>query len=603
MSMSMRFPKPYLGFLSLACCLVFCVQCGGDAVTPEEEPVPLSVSKEIGQDGGELALGDEAWVIIPAGALDSTVTITLAKVEDLPNPAPNYILQGSGYSFTPHGYDFNSAVAIGIAYDTTFDEPSLTRLDDEADIDWAPVPDAQFADGFATFSSLTFSIMSVTDFQPLEDVYVSNGSQGPNPTGMSDDPLSTISAGIAVSLGAGEPYPPVLVAVGTYEESLVFEPGVSIHGGLDAETWEWSEDSYSLVIVGAIAASATEITSPTDISGLELRSLDVTAASTSSIALRVIACGDSLRFLNCRFQSGNGADGSSGEPGSAGADGGRGGDAGTGYGDHHYTGGAGGSGALAGGRGGDGSVIIPGFPGFAGYGAFCGGLGGSGAVIPSVALPGDDGGWGSNGANGDGGTRDGHTEIAGWTPSFAEDGTDGTDGCGGGGGGGGSHLYVVGMGGAGGGGGGSGGTRGYGGRGGGSSFAIYFWDSDPVFENCTFVTGNGGRGGNGGDGGNLGLRGEWGVSHGGTHSQMGARGGLGGYGGFGGSGGGGAGGNSICAYRVGNVCLSITFDGCQWLPGEAGEGGSGGQAVNDDLQFEGIPAPDGESGLAIPIGP
>lgn len=607
--MTFQTRRSYLFLIPLILILILSVQCGNDSsVGPGPEPPPQnSASKTIDENGGELALGDEAWVNIPAGALDSALVITITRVLEPLNPPANYVSQGAAYSFTPHRYPFNVPVTIGVTYDGDAADPSMVRLDDDADNSWEPVGGADCSDGTATCSSSTFSILSVTSFQALDEVYVSTDSQGPNAAGTREDPLASISGGIEASLAAGAPYPPVMVASGTFAELVEFAEGVSVQGGLDGETWEYSSEpvSYSIVDLGPNYARATGITDSTRIAGLVLVARDATVESTSSVALHVVDCAEGLRFVNCRFIAGKGADGSSGNNGSKGGDGGRGGDAGENE-PVHWHGGAGGSGSLAGGGGGNGCVAIPGIMGAAGAGFMCGGLGGSGAIPPSVAIVGGNGGWGGNGANGARGTSDGVASSDGWWPSYAGNGNGGAVGCGGGGGGGGSHLWDVNsaMGGGGGGGGGYGGAPGSGGRGGGSSFAVFLWDSSPVFVNCEFYSGEGGHGGKGGDGGERGLGGDPGISYGGSWSDRGARGGYGGHGGLGGSGGGGAGGNSFCVYRFGSVCENADFSACNtwdFHPGPVGRGGAGGQAV--DSISEGVQAPRGDDGLSGIIGP
>jgi hypothetical protein len=605
--MKLRTPRPYFLLITYVIILILSVQCGNDgSVGPDTDPIPQSsVSKTIDENGGEVALGDEAWVIIPAGALDSAQVITITRLAEPLNPPANYASKGNAYSFTPHSYPFNLPVTICVTYDENAADPSMVRLDDEADTSWESIGNAACAAGTATCGSSTFSILSVTSFQALEEVYVSTDSKGPDAAGTKEDPLPGINIGIQTSIAAGAPCPPVMVAVGAYNELLEFGDGVSVHGGLDGETWEESSESNTIVALGPNYARASGITEVTMIEGLVMVASNATMTSTSSVALHVLNCGDGLRFENCRFIAGKGGDGSPGGNGSIGGNGGRGADAGSNE-SVHWRGGAGGSGPYQGGKGGNGCWAIPGIPGTAGGGFACGGLGGSGAIPPSVAFVGANGGWGSNGANGAKGTNDGTGETDGWSPEYAGNGNNGAAGCGGGGGGGGSHLFNVNnaMGGGGGGGGAYGGGRATGARGGGSSFAVYLWESSPVFVSCEFFPGEGGQGGKGGNGGARGLGGGYGVSYGGSWSDKGARGGYGGHGGLGGSGGGGAGGHSFCVYRFGDACLNADFSACNswdFHPGQAGHGGAGGKA-SDDIS-EGVQAPRGDEGLTGIIGP
>ena len=160
----LRFRESYLVLVLLVFCLVIFVRCSDDnPAAPDEEPSPDdSISKTIDQTGGRIALGDEAWVDIPSGALDSAVEITITRISNLPNPPANYVLRGAGYSFTPHQQAFNANVEIGVTYKTppALSDPSIMKLDDDADTSWEAVVGAIFNEGTAICSTLTFSVMS-----------------------------------------------------------------------------------------------------------------------------------------------------------------------------------------------------------------------------------------------------------------------------------------------------------------------------------------------------------------------------------------------------------------------------------------------------------
>jgi len=456
-------------------------------------------------------------------------------------------------------------------------------------------------------------------------VYVSSRSQGPDAAGTKDDPLPTIGAGIAAAKAGGVPYLPVFVAVGTYQETLVFEEGVSISGGLDPDTWEYSAepDSITVVDLGRSSARATGIVEATRIENLTLQAASAPDEAApellNSVALFLIDCEEGLRFVNCVFRAGDGGKGAPGDSGTAGADGGPGGIAGRDeneipYNNNYAEGGPGGKGlsVYAGGAGGDGGrgggAGQQGYAGEGWRGAPCpGGCGGVGAFI-TCSFYGGYGPSGADGGNGRGGTNVQAGTPDGWVPIAAPtEAGSGTHGCGGGGGGGGVNGTYQGMGGGGGGGGGNGGYPGFGGEGGGSSFAVYLYESCPEFVECEFYSGKGGDGGEGGNGGRLGRGGLGGESEGyipGWVCSPGSKGGDGGHGGFGGSGGGGAGGHSFCVYRFGDVCLNADFSACRvedYHPGAPGDGGQGGRATRGD--DAGTRADTGAAGNFGTIGP
>lgn len=591
--MPRRVPGLYVLLIPLA---VLCAQCSSDDTTGlEPSPIPPGVSETIGPDGGEVWLGTEAWVIIPPLALDHEVEISIARVESPPELPGNHILRGSAYSFTPHGQVFDLPVEINISYtpDATAVGMSAMRLDGEVDVTWAPVSGTRLADGIATIDATTFSILCVTSLRELDAVFVSNSSRGQDAEGSRGDPLLTITEGIQTSQSLGAPYPPVMVATGVYQEAISFVEGISIQGGLDEVTWEPSTEDGARTIVelGTSTARASGINELTEISDLVLVAANATAPAANSVTLHVTDCGEGLQFTNCTFQAGDGADGDAGIPVPNGVAGGDGGNAGVNYNGDHKLGGAGGTGPdnHGGGKGGDGAYT-GGWPGQAGYpaGLSCagwGGMGGAGLLPPWTApFPGANGLGGGGGAHGAGGGNDQEGESSGWLAIVAPNNAiGGAPGCGGGGGGGGFYVGPGGNGGGGGGGGGYGGPPGLGGEGGGSSFAIYLWESAPVFVNCEFITGEGGNGGKGGDGGAGGAGGTGGASVGGANFWVnGGVGGSGGGGGGGGSGGGGAGGHSFCVYRFGVRCEFADFSGCReedWHPGTAGLGAPGGNGA------------------------
>jgi hypothetical protein len=587
--MSRRYPGLYLLLIPLA---ILCAQCSSDDTTGPEPVVPPGVSGTIGPDGGELWLGTEAWVIIPPQALDHEVKLSIAKVESPPGVPANHIPRGSAYSFTPHAQTFKLPVEINITYtpDAAAIGVSAMRLDSDVDVTWTSASGTELADGIATITGNVFGILRVTSLRQLDAVYVSNSSRGPDAEGSRIDPLPTITEGIETSQTIGTPCPPVMVATGEYEETIRFVEGVSIRGGLDEDTWEPSseEGARTTVRLTTSPASAEGINELTEIAGLVLSAANATVPSANSVALYLKDCGDGLQFINCRIQAGDGAAGDPGDPVPDGVSGGAGKNGGVGYNGDFKLGGPGGTGPAnhGGGKGGDGAYT-GGWPGGAGYpaGLGCagwGGAGGAGLLPPwTPPFPGANGLGGVGGAHGAAGSNQHEGEADGWsTISAPNNATGGAPGCGGGGGGGGFKVGPGGMGGGGGGGGGYGGPPGLGGAGGGSSFAIYLWESAPVFVNCEFIAAEGGNGGRGGDGGAGGPGGIGGASVGGENLWVnGGVGGNGGGGGRGGSGGGGAGGHSFCVYRFGVRCEFADFSACReedWHPGTPGLGAPGG---------------------------
>lgn len=587
-------PNEYVGpLLVLGLCVAFSLRCADDSVAPG--PVPsdrVCASRVIGPDGGAVTLG-RARVVIPPGALDYSLEISICEVPSPPNPPANHTLASIGYSFEPYHYEFKESVTVYIDYDTSTAHPSLGRLDNDFDVRWEFVGGTACSDGVAAWKGRMLGIYAVTDFLALKEVYVSTRSKGVNAAGTRDDPLPTISAGINASVGAGTPYPSVYAATGTYQDNISLVSGVSVYGGYDGASWEPVVGARSVVALGTAAVYGEDITDTTRITNIDFRRGDASAPSANSVALHLVSCGEQLQFEGCRFEAGNGADGSKG---SDGGDGGRGASGGSAS---DVKGGAGGAGCNAGGKGGDGAWMIGG-NGEAGEGPNAGSGGGGTIVVIVVtvrdAQVGGNGGFGSPGPHGFGGSSTGAATRDGWIPSSGANGTAGTCGSGGGGGGGAASYIGPGGGGGGGGGGGHGGGGGQGGRGGGSSLAVYLFESKPVFTNCEFVAGAGGTGGSGGNGGSGGSGGDGGICDISWGQELGAKGGKGGWGGNGGGGQGGPGGLSYCIYRAGSVSYSVTINGGVFTAGTAGDGGPGG--FRGDSQ-----ALAGHKGLAGEVGP
>jgi len=391
-------------------------------------------------------------------------------------------------------------------------------------------------------------------------------------------PFLTIQHGIDAANANGDI--PVIVAQGTYVESVVLRNDCTLWGGYVRASWIPSAVP-SVVLTGHVPMKAIGLTRMM-VSGLEVRSAN--AVTGSSIAVLVEDCpSQDVEFANCRFLPGNGAAGAAGTAGAAGAVGRAG---------HDATSYAGAQGDW-GGDGGNGGIFNPGVPptcgspspGTAGAaplggsgGSAGGGTGASGLPSPSVGLLGA--------AAPAGGVWSGYAWSA--NPGGAGGGAAGRGGSGGGGGGGECLMGVASGGGGGGGGeGGTGGLGGAGGGGGGGSFAVVVMgDSDVLLTDCYIDPGSGGAGGAGGNGGAGGAGGARGSAY--------FNGGDGGLGGTGGPGGGGAGGGGGWGYgiyvRSGAAC---DYGSCIFEQGSPGSGGLGGLRAGTSAR-----APSGPTGQA-----
>ncbi len=398
--------------------------------------------------------------------------------------------------------------------------------------------------------------------------------------GTANNPVRSINHGLelAIAQGAKE----VRVAWGWYStQDFNLVGGINITGGYDPNTWEANPDTNTIVKFFNTACKGMDILVPTVISNLEFQQRG------SQPPLVLFGCGNELKFSQCIFWSdrkregrdgGHGADGTPHSAPSTLINGSSGTclgeiEASGGLSEYSFNsgnGGAGGAPGQSGNSGQDAAFFNEDHPGS--------GLAGSGGLPGQPGQNGTPGGPGRDGTNG---TLAPHrvlfvgTQIEDVQASNGHYGSEGYPG-GGGGGGGGSNL------GTGNGGGaigararaGHNGSYGYAGS---SSIAAACKNSHAVFEDCHFITSDGGNGGNGGNGGQ-GLEGTPGGL-GGTECSLevgaGGDGGTSGRGGHGGAGVGGHGGDCIGFWIVGYSEPELIR--CSFELGTPGLGGQGGQ--------------------------
>lgn len=557
---------------------------GSDSINSVTENIVLNTS---GSNGSTISwesdapdvIGTDGTVTQPINSSDTTVTLTATinkngtsdtKIFVLTVPQVIIDLDGDGFNSSIDCNDFNSVVNPGMA-----DMPDDSFLDSNCDN----------IDGNVALS-----------------FFVSPNGSDAN-IGSKALPFLTIQFAID-SANADSSKKNVLIAAGTYAESLLLLDGVSLFGGYDLNFDRSNNLSSVIASTGTTALSTSYNTSVAYVDMLKIQAVNAVESGlfSSSYGIRIIGTSN-LTLRNNDISAGSGADGTAGAAGNSGV-GGTNGEAGSegicgdtatvvpggagGTSPANYSngggGGKGGQGCSYGGTGGSSSTRA-------------GGAGGSygkveydwlkGCYTTSYLKYGDYGNSGYNGAagtSGDGGIGGKLTTgwISGWWASSAGvDGINGGNGSGGSGGGGGGGIcgnYAqcgvidsTGNGGGGGGGGGTGGTLGFGGGGGGGSFALFVLDSTYItVENNVLTSANGGNGGVGGAGGSGGYRGG-GGSGGYACGGSGGTGGNGGWGGNGGHGGGGAGGPSYGIYSSNSL---ITTNGNTISVGSGGTGGT-----------------------------
>ncbi len=444
--------------------------------------------------------------------------------------------------------------------------------------------------------------LDVVTYTVYDPIYVSSVTGGDASTGGPSDPFASIQDGINAAAAQGLP---VLVDnLGSYAEAPEFNSYVDVRGGHDGS---WNPTlTKSLILIDSFSSARANTVAFADISGFRFERDHAQGSGQTAIALTLIGCSSTLRFVDCEIVAGNGTaaltTGAAGTPGIT-ATPGSAGDTGCLSGVGVCTiacpidGGPGGSGAAFGRQGGSGGCMSGASPSFEGGDGFsgggpaggAGGLGGGNSCGPTSN--GQNGGPGTSGSDGLNGAAVAVSfgTIVGesWSGPTGLQGGAGADGTGGSGGGGGGSAgstcgYYAGAGGGGGGAGGLG-TGGQGGLNGGASIAVLVIGGSPTFDTCTIESGNGGNGWRGGAGGALGIGGPPGAGGLGYSSAgNGGNGGVGGSGGGGGGGSGGPGAPSVGVYQY--QVAAMTLINITWTIGTGGTGGPGGMNGNGVTQ-------------------
>jgi hypothetical protein len=434
-------------------------------------------------------------------------------------------------------------------------------------------------------------------------IYVSKLGHDDNTGESPMEAVLTIKRGIERALACPDEECSVLIAAGTYEESVTLADNVSLFGGYKADFMVRDEAAFEVIItstedrtvVGENLATPMKLDRLT-IVGATLSGTD--GRSSHAVWLRG-ALADAVTLSRVKLVAGRGADGGRGDDGTAQTCESKGGQGGTSWDCGSSTGGTGnasGDPVQQGGGGGGGHNNCP---------SACPLVHGDGISNGGDGLPGLAGANGGGGAPASDGV--GAFVDATFVGALGQSGARGHHGTGGGGGGSGGTKRIRACFGCGtlfGGRGGDGGDGGCGGGGGqpgkpgGGAFALTLIDSRIKIADAQLEGGTGGTGGQGGSG-IAGLGGGTNVVNGreaetwrrcGLIDYSSGAGGIGGVGGSGGSGGGGAGGTggaAVTVALVGNSAAALSGD-TSITAGTGGAGGPGGTS----------PANSGSVGLA-----
>jgi hypothetical protein len=129
------------------------------------------------------------------------------------------------------------------------------------------------------------------------------------------------SIGWAIGRAASfKPVRPVLIAVGTYEETVELRPGVHLRGGYTADFEQGPGAGESIVEEGrlseeAVALRIKDLSVETEVESLTLRAAAASKPGASSYGILVLGYSPGLRLRQLKVFAGNGADGTAGSSG------------------------------------------------------------------------------------------------------------------------------------------------------------------------------------------------------------------------------------------------------------------------------------------------
>ncbi len=139
------------------------VACGGDSEEDGDPAAPVT-SAGIGPAGGVVASPFGAEIRVPAGALDSNVTLSISIADDAPAVPDELTALGDVYALTPHGQEFLKPVTIRIPF-AGGTNPELYTAPDGGS--WSRVAEATANAGVMSASVEHFSFFVVVEAQKI----------------------------------------------------------------------------------------------------------------------------------------------------------------------------------------------------------------------------------------------------------------------------------------------------------------------------------------------------------------------------------------------------------------------------------------------------
>lgn len=188
-----------------------CSGGGKSPVVPPEQPPPAPVVG-IGAAGGTVTGPNGAQVVIPAGALATTIDIEVAlSADDAPALPSGFTAIGQMYAFTPHGTVFSAPVTLTLPFDPAAVPAGTTPLlyKTNALNEWQPVAGATFGADSVSAAVSSFSHaqvlipkLIVNEPQRSWEFSISRGDDGPievlpEPDGQGTAPVGALLEKVA----------------------------------------------------------------------------------------------------------------------------------------------------------------------------------------------------------------------------------------------------------------------------------------------------------------------------------------------------------------------------------------------------------------------
>ena len=153
-------------------------------------------SATVGAAGGEVSLGTQATVRVPAGALGSAVQISVARADPAQLPAlpAGTSLASDVFAFTPHGTVFSTPVTVELALNRTAGTLRVARLDDPDDTTWEVGAVVTVSGSRGTFQTDRFSYYGLVEADAAE---TSDGGGSPSDGGTWDGGVLSADGGMA----------------------------------------------------------------------------------------------------------------------------------------------------------------------------------------------------------------------------------------------------------------------------------------------------------------------------------------------------------------------------------------------------------------------